>query len=178
MTGDYSHLRALHVTQENEAEYTFNDIIVGRNEDGSPVFPSIFFRPMVQSNKLFVHERIRLSTERAEAINKTKKKDKVAQLVDRLEEDRDFDMVLIATTCAIRWGTAPKDKDGKEHEFSADECLAFLRMLPEYAFEPLRMWIQNAYNFIDQEAYETGGGIVSADALGNSSRNASNGSSD
>lgn len=175
---DYSHLRQLDVTDASEAEYMFSDIIVGRNEDGSGVSPSIFFRPMVEANKLFLHERIRLSAERAEAMAKSKKKDKVMQLADRMDEDRETDRVLIAKTCAIRWGTAPKDADGKEHEFSAEECLSFLQALPNYIFEPLRSWVQNPYNFIDQEAYETGCGVVKADALGNSSRSASAGSSD
>lgn len=175
---DYSHLQKLDVTEESEAEYTFTDIIVGRNEDGTPVYPSIFFRPMIESNKIYLHERIRLSTERAEAVAKSKKKDKVHQLADRMVEDRDADREMIAKTCALRWGTAPKDAQGKEHEFSAEECLSFLKAVPNIFFDPLRTWIQNPYNFIDQQAYETGGGIVSADALGNSSRNASAGSSD
>jgi hypothetical protein len=175
---DYSHLRKLDVTEASEAEYVFNDIIVGRNDDGSGINPSIWFRPMIESNKLFLHERIKLATERAEALTKSKKKDKVAQLADRMDEDRDTDRVLIARTCALRWGTAPKDTKGKEHEFSAEECLSFLQALPNYIFEPLRSWVQNPYNFVDPEAYETGGGIVNGDALGNSSRSASSGSSD
>jgi hypothetical protein len=176
---DYSHLQKLDVTDANEAEYTFGDIIVGRNDDGSAVYPSIFFRPMIESNKVFLHERIRMATERAEAVTKSKKKDKVTQLADRMDDDRDTDRVLIARTCAVRWGTAPKDAKGKEHPFSAEECLAFLQALPNYIFEPLRSWVQNPYNFVDSEAYETGGGIiVKADALGNSSRSGSGGSSD
>lgn len=175
---DYSHLRQLDVTDQSEAEYTFSDIIVGRNADGSGIHPSVFFRPMIESNKLFLNERIRLSTERADAMSRAKKKDKVAKLADRLDEDRDTDRILIARTCAIRWGTAPKAVDGKEHAFSPDECLAFLQALPNYIFEPLRSWVQNPYNFVDPVAYETGGGVVAADALGNSSRSASAGSSD
>lgn len=175
---DYSHLRKLDVTEESEAEYTFSDIIVGRNDDGSGISPSIFFHPMVQSNKRFLRERIRVSTERAEQVSKSKKKDKVEQLVDRMDEDLEFDRVLAARACAVRWGVAPKDKDGNEPEFSAEECLSFLQALPDFIFEPLRGWLQNPYNFVDAEAYETGGGIVPADALGNSSRSASAGSSD
>lgn len=175
---DYSHLRKLDVTDETEAEYTFSDIIVGRNEDGSSVHPSIIFHPMVQSNKRFLRERIRLSTERAEAMGKAKKKDKVEQIVDRMDDDLEFDRILAARACAVRWGTPPKDKDGNEPEFSADECLAFLQAVPDFIFEPLRGWLQNPYNFVDGDAFATGGGIVPADALGNSSRSASAGSSD
>lgn len=165
---DYSHLKTLDVTEETEAEYTFTDVLVGRNGDGTGVYPSIFFRPMIESNKLFLNERIRLTTERADQAPKGKKKDKVVQLVERLDDDRENDRVLIARTCAVRWGTAPKDKDGVEHEFSADECLSFLQALPNYMFDPLRGWVSNPYNFVNPEAYKTGGGIVDADTLGNS----------
>lgn len=174
---DYSHLRNLDVTGESEAEYTFSDIIVGKDESGASISPSIWFRPMTEGNKAYLHERIRMATERAEATAKSKKKDKVAQLADRMAEDRDADRVMIAKTCAIRWGVAPRDKDGKEHEFSAEECLAFFQALPDYIFEPLRGWVQNPYNFVDPQAYETGG-LMDASALGNSSRSASAGSSD
>lgn len=165
---DYSHLRKLDVTEASEAEYAFRDIVVGRNEDGSAINPTIWFRPMTEANKLFLHERIKLSTERAEAIAKNKKKDKVQQLADRMDEDRETDRQLIAHTCALRWGTPPLDAEGKANDFSPAECLAFLQALPTYMFEPLRAWVQNPYNFVDAEAYETGGGIVSAVALGNS----------
>lgn len=169
--GDYSHLQKLEVTQETEAEYKFTDIVVGYNPDGSGIHPSIWFRPMLESNALYLNERIKLSTERADrmaASNKDKGKDKVQQLVDRIEEDREQDRILIARACGIRWGTAPLDKDGKAHDFTPDECLSFLRAVPSYAFEPLRSWLSNPYNFIDQEAFRTGGGVVNAEALGNS----------
>lgn len=165
---DYSHLRKLDVTDESEAEYTFGDIVVGRGPDGAAVHPSIFFRPMVDANKHYLNERIRLSSERAERATKGGKKDKVQQLADRLDEDRETDRVLIAKTCALRWGTAPLDVDGNAHDFSFEECLAFLQALPNYIFEPLRNWVTNPYNFVDPDAYATGGGVVDADALGNS----------
>lgn len=166
---DYTHLRKLDVTGESEAEYVFGDIIVGRNQDGTVVNPSIFFRPMVDANKAYLNERIRLASERANDTKAgSKKKDKVQQLADRLDEDRETDRVLIARTCALRWGTAPLDTKGKAHEFTPDECLSFLQALPNYMFEPLRAWVQNPYNFIDADAYATGGGVVNADALGNS----------
>lgn len=165
---DYSHLRKLDVTGDSEAEYVFSDIIVGRNKDGTGVHPSIFFRPMVDSNKLYLNERIRMSTERAETSAKDGKKDKVQKLADRIDEDRETDRALIAKSCAIRWGVAPLDAKGKAHDFSTDECLSFLKALPNYIFEPLRAWVTNPYNFVDPDAYATGGGIINADALGNS----------
>jgi hypothetical protein len=165
---DYSHLKKLDVTDASEAEYVFSDVAVGRNEDGSVINPTIFFRPMIDSNRHYLNERIRLSTERAEQTAAADKKDKVQQLADRLNADRDADRVLISRTCALRWGVAPKDIDGKEHEFSPDECLAFRTALPNYMFDPLRSWVQNPYNFVDPEAYRTGGGIVDPETLGNS----------
>lgn len=168
---DYSHLRKLDVTQESEAEYTFDDVVVGRAEDGSNIYASIWCRPMVEANKLFLNERIRMSTERADKAAKQprgEKKDKVQQLADRMEEDRESERKLIAHTCALRWGNPPLDVEGKANEFTPDECYAFLSALPTFMFDPFRQWVQNPYNFVDPVAFASGGGVVDGETLGNS----------
>lgn len=141
---DFSHLKKLEVTEESEAEYVFDDIW------GEP---SIWFRPMTEANPEFMNERVRLAVERAEKEGKAPKKKRRQQMLstDRLEDDREQDRILMANTCALRWGTAPKDLEGNEVEFSKANALDFLRAIPTYMLDPARGWIANPYNFVDRE---------------------------
>lgn len=166
---DFSHLKKLQVSENSEAEYTFDDIW------GEP---SIWLRPMTDSNSIYLNERVRMAVERAEKNEKELKgkKRKASEVLssDRVEEDRDQDRILIAKTCALRWGTPPLDASGQEVVFSEQEVLDFLRALPNYMVDPLRGWISNPYNFVDRQAAKPDW----ADALGNAMSNDSSGSSD
>lgn len=155
---DFSHLAKLDVTDESEAEYVFDEIWGD---------PSIFFRPMTDANPAFLNERVRLAVARAESDQKGTKKQRREKILssDRLEEDRAQDIILMAKTCAVRWGTPPRDKDGKEVEFSEANCLDFLNALPNYMIDPCRGWVGNPYNFVDREGAKPDW----ADSLGNSS---------
>lgn len=164
---DFSHLRKLEVTEQSEAEYVFDDIW------GEP---SIWFHPMTDSNPQYLNERVRLAVERAEAAEKETKKQRRAKVLssDRLEDDRELDRILMAKTCAVRWGTPPRDVDGNEVEFSEQNVLDFLRAIPNYMLDPVRGWVANPYNFVDRNAAKPGW----ADTLGNSTSSGSSGSSD
>lgn len=153
---DYSHLKKLDVTESSEAEYTFEDI------EGEP---SIWFRPMTDANSKYLNERVRMAVERAEHTQRETKAQRRARVLssDQIEQDRDLDRVMMARTCALRWGTPPKDKDGNENAFSEEECLDFLRALPSYMIDPCRGFVANVYNFIDRTISEAG-----TDDLGNS----------
>lgn len=157
---DFSHLKKLDVTKESEAEYTFDDIW------GEP---SIWFKPMIEANTDFMNERVRLAVDRAEKEqkNQSKKKRREALMsTDRLEDDREQDRILMAKTCAIRWGTPPKDVDGNDVEFSPDNVLDFLRAIPSFMLDPARGFVANPYNFIDREGAKPAW-FGDADELGN-----------
>lgn len=145
---DFSNIAALDVDEKTEAEYTF-DLVPG--------LPSIFFSPAHDSNPRFLDERLRLSVERAEKLVRAPRGKRPAKqtpddLKRQLEEDREQDRVLLARTCALRWGTPPKDVNGAEPEFSPDNCYAFLKALPNYMLDPLRNWAANIYNFVNDPA--------------------------
>lgn len=142
---DFSHLKTLDVTAQSEAEYIFDDI---------PGEPSIWFRPMVEANTDFMNERVRLAVEKAEKAEKEtrKKRREKALSTDRLEDDRETDRVLMARTCAIRWGTPFADAEGKTHELNEEHAYAFFSAMPSYIFDSCRGWVANVYNFVDKEA--------------------------
>jgi hypothetical protein len=156
---DFSNLKALAVTNESTAEYSFPFI---------PGSPSIILAPAHDSNEAFLNERLRLSLERTEKATDGPRKQhgKVTaeDLKAGLQEDRELDRVLIAHTCARSWGTPPKDVNGDEPEFSAQNCYDFLKALPDYMFDPLRNFAVNIFNFVKrptvtaEEADEMGNG--------------------
>lgn len=161
---DFSHLAKLDVNEASEAEFIFEDI---------PGEPSIWFRPMTDANAPFLNERVRLAVERAEATNKETKGQRRKRMLssDQLEDDREQDRVLMARTCAVRWGVAPKDVKGKEPEFNEQNCYDFFKALPSYMFDPCRGFVSNVYNFVDRTALAgatKAGAADGGEALGNS----------
>ena len=154
---DFSHLRKLDVTEQSEAEYIFEDI---------PGEPSIWFRPMTDTNPAYLNERVRIAVERAEQAGKETKAQRKKRILssEQLEEDREQDRVLMARTCAVRWGTPPKDVNGDEPEFNEQNCYDFLKAIPSYMFDPCRGFVGNVYNFVDRTALKD----ADKDALGNS----------
>ena len=161
---DYSHLKKLDVTAESEAEYTFDEIW------GEP---SIWCRPMTDANLDYMNERVRLAVEKAEKDGKETRKQRRQKILstDRIEEDRESDRVLIARTCALRWGTAPRDVEGNSPEFSEKECYEFLSQMPNYMLDPFRGWVANVYNFVDRDAAKPAW-ASDADELGNATPSA------
>jgi hypothetical protein len=138
---DFSNLRALDVTAETIREYTFERIVGA---------PSIRCAPAVDSNKPFLNARLRVSIENDKAaLNKPTATPET--LAADMDLSREQDKQLIAMHCARAWGTAPKAADGTEPEFSAENCLAFLRALPDWLFDPFRRWAANVNNFVPQQ---------------------------
>ncbi len=161
---DFSHLAKLDVNEASEAEFVFEDI---------PGEPSIWFKPMTDANPDYLNERVRLAVERAEQANKETKGQRRKRILsaDQLEEDRELDRILMARTCAVRWGTAPKDVKGDTPEFNEQNCYDFLKAVPSYMFDPCRGFVSNVYNFVDRNALAGASGSAGADggeALGNS----------
>lgn len=166
---DYSYLRRLDVDEATTAEYVFDEV---------PGAPSIIFKPMAESNPAYMSERIRLAVEKANADAEKQKTETKKQRRERLvstaviEEDRENDRVLMARTCAVGWGVAPRDINGREPKFSEDECYQFLSALPNHMLDPCRGWVANIRNFISATAFSE----IEAEILGKSRQTDSDGS--
>lgn len=160
MTYDFAHLESLHVTDKSEIEHKFEHPITGA------LIGSIWFRPMANENKAYVAERVRIAVERAQqAAEKSRAQRKSEALsADTLDEDRDLDRMLLARTCATRWGTPPKLIDGTEPEFSETAVHDFLKQCPTYMVDECRNRVGNIYNFIARPPVSE----AEAETLGNS----------
>jgi hypothetical protein len=136
---DFSNLQALDINGETLKEYTFDYI---------PGTPSIWFAIARDLNPDFLNERLRMQ---AEAIAKApmqtaRQTPTAASLAADIEKDR----LLLARTCAKKWGTPPQASDGSYPEFSAENCYAFLKAVPVWMLDPLRGWASNVGNFIPE----------------------------
>jgi hypothetical protein len=153
-TPDFSHLAKLEVNETTLAEYVFMEI------EGEP---SIFFAPAIDENREFYNESVRLSVQRAEEEPKRKPPKRGMRrseifATDDLEEARERDRQLISKFCAKRWGVPPVDKDGQTVEFSAENVYAFFKALPNYIFDPVRVWVPNPRNFVQTGELAPGAG--------------------
>ena len=142
-TFDFS---AQQVTEETTKPYIF-DMIPGR--------PSVILSPAHDSNPDFLDARLRRSVAQSEKLAQAPRgngDDKLTpeSLKRQIEDDREVDRDLIARTCARAWGNPPVAIDGSKPEFSADNCYAFFKALPDWIFDPFRNFAGNLYNFVKQ----------------------------
>lgn len=155
---DFSNIRKMDVNADTTAEYVWRAI------EGEP---GIVFAPMVDSNRAYLNETIRLTSERVEKASSNPPvaaRDQPKATADRMFEDRNQDRWLLAYTCARGWGEKPPVMaDGTVPEFSADAVYAFLKAVPDYLIDPLRSWAQNPFNFVPRKSVVT---ADQADKLG------------
>ncbi len=149
---DFSNISKQAVSADTTKEYFF-DTLVGE--------PSVITAPADDSNVAYLNERLRLATERAAKLAEAPRPPRVKgqrraalspeQIKKQMDEDREYDRQLLASTCIKGWGVnPPEDADGNEVPFSAENCLDFLRALPDYALDPFRNFTQNIFNFIER----------------------------
>jgi hypothetical protein len=145
---DFSNIKAQAVSGETVREYVF-DTIVGE--------PSVFLAPANDSNPAFLDERLRLAAERAAKMaDEPRRKTRTAGLITAdeikkgIEEDRDYDRQILASTCIKRWGTPPVDAKGKEVPYTPENALAFLEAIPNFILDPFRAYASNIFNFVDR----------------------------
>lgn len=161
---DFSHLSALKVSDQTLAEYVFYEI------EGKP---SIWMAPATDDNEALKLERIRLLTQRVnEPGEKPVDEWTPEDHAKDFEAKRDHDRVLISKFCARRWGNTPVDVDGKAVAFGEQNCLDFLRAIPNYMFDPLRNWAANPRNFVPKAV-----SVEDGEKLGNASRKSTDGNS-
>lgn len=130
-TPDFSHLKAAELDGERERPYQFRAV------EGTP---TIWFRPALNENKAFLNETIRRSNDRAPGSGRQQTTDASIELA------RDEDRQVIASTCATRWDV--KDAKGKDVPFTPENCLAYLRALPNWLVDGLRNWASEPSNWM------------------------------
>ena len=144
---DFSHLDKLKVTPDRTAEYTLYQIEAGA--DGHPV---LILAPATDANKPFQNAALKKST------TKNFRRMRGGSLTpEMLEEDREDDRKLYPRHVVKGWRNVT-DAKGKDVSFTSDNVLAFLRALPNWVFDDVRMFAGNPSNFLqDDDAIDTEG---------------------
>lgn len=148
---DFSNIAALNVDETTLAPYTFYYI---------PDEPVIWLAPATEENKPYINAHRRAAAE--QAAKEIRRPSGEIMTPEEREENRDIDRKIIAEHCAKRWDRI-KDRHGNIIEFSQEECLAFLRALPNWMFDPIRGFVLNQANFIQKPTLAPG----TAETLGN-----------
>ncbi len=133
---DFSHLGALDVMSSTTAEYTIFQISV------NGISPTLILAPATEANESYFNAAMRQSGKRMKAVRAGNLNPKV------LEEQRELDRKLFPRYVIQGWRDVT-DAAGNAVAFSAEECEAFLRQLPNWLFDEIRMFASDAANFVD-----------------------------
>jgi len=135
-TPDFSHLSKLHVRPDSTAKYTFYEI------EGEPCLE---VKPTTEINKGYLNAVLRKGRRTLMRMRNTK------MSTDMLKQNRDQDRELYPEHVVVGWPTPPKDSDGKDVPFSKEACEAFLKALPDFLFDDLRIFCGSSSNFLVDE---------------------------
>lgn len=133
----FSHLSKYEVKADRLIEYVLDDI-----EDE----PVLFLSPATSENKPYYNKVLRKTAKNPlKAIKKIN--------AGTVRENRDQDRALFAKYVIKDWKKI-FDGEGKEVEFSEQNCFEFLEALPDWIFDQVRNFAASPENFIDDAIIE------------------------
>lgn len=138
---DFSHLQSLAVKKDATAEYEFFEI---------ETKPLLIVRCTVDNNEYQAEIRAKRDEITRNVRKRSKGKRARQRINDRIIELlREPDRDAFPGAVIVGW-TSNKDVNGEEVEYSDESCADFLKELPDYLFDNLRLYCYDAENFIDQ----------------------------
>lgn len=139
MTADFSHFQKLEVRKDATSEYELVEL--GEN---APVLEGVFAG---EKNRTYQNALLKRATRNARRLRS-------GRLTGReLRDNRDHDRELYPVCVIKRWRLVV-DKNGKEVDFSEDNCFGFLEALPDHIFDDVRNHFSNPTNFIEDAGME------------------------
>lgn len=137
---DFSHLESLAVKKDSTAEYEFFEI---------ETKPTLICRCTLDNNGYQSAIRAKRDEITRNVRKRTKGKKERQRINDRiLELLREPDREAFPGNVIIGW-TTNKDAKGKEVTYSDENCADFLKALPDWLFDNLRLYCYDAQSFVD-----------------------------
>lgn len=132
---NFKHLKSLDIQGQQTTRFTLYQV------DGEPWLE---IRPAAEVNRNYFNSLLKRSRKnlkriRAGAVN-------AAQIAENRDEDR----TLYPKHVVVGWGGVRND-EGVEVDFSVEDCAAFLRALPDWLFDELRVFASDVTNFLPEE---------------------------
>lgn len=137
MSDKFSHLSKYEVKADRRIKYVIDDI------EGEPI---LILAPATSENKPYYNKVLRKTAKNPmKAIKKIN--------AGTVRENRDQDRILFANYVIKGWKRVV-DGEGKEVEFSKENCFEYLTALPDWIFDQVRNYAATPDNFIDEENIE------------------------
>ena len=111
--------------------------------------PTLVVRPAGESNPAWQAGMLRLSGNRQRNVLSSGKVTK-----EDADRDRDDDRRLYPKTVIVGWRGVMSRATGKEVKFSVEACERFLKQLPDWVFNKIRIFCMRPENFISAEELE------------------------
>ncbi len=132
---DFSYLDKLQVNDNVIIDFELDDI---------PGEPILKISPASEGNKPYFNAVLKGSMSRIKQIKGRKINTKM------IESNRNEDRVLFAKHVIKGW-EGIKDSKGKLAEFNQDNCLSFLKALPDFIFDKVRNFAADPVNFCEHQ---------------------------
>lgn len=132
---DFSNLKQLDISADKTALYTLLPL------KGSP---KLILSPATADNKPFFNDALKRSrnTQKSKTVN--------SATVDAI---READRVIFSEYIVKSW-EGVTDKSGEPVPFTKENCLDFLKALPNWIFDDLRIFASSIENFVDYDQSE------------------------
>lgn len=137
---DFSQIKKLDITADKTAVFIFYNI-VGE--------PELTVRPATEVNKQFFNALLRRARKNNKAVQAG------AINAGMISANRDEDRDLYSQFVISGWKKVV-DADDKEVEFTQQNCLDFLKALPDFEFDDLRQFASNPITFNTQDSIDVG----------------------
>lgn len=134
---DFSHLKAFEV-QAKTSRYEMRQITIN---DHTPV---LIVEPATEANKPFFNALLKESGKATNAMRRGKMKPQT------LTESRDRDRIHYSKYIVKGWEYVLDGETGEDAPCTPENVLAFLKNLPDWLFDDLRMYCTDPSNFADQ----------------------------
>jgi len=134
---DFSNYESIREDGTTPRPFVFNDV------KGAP---GLLALPATSANKKYHNASMNALGKRT---NQGRKKQRInVQNIDwALREDAK----MLAHYCVTGWSNAPIDNDGNAVPFTAENCLAFFLVMPDWMFNEFRNWVSEPTNFMNED---------------------------
>lgn len=107
--------------------------------------PKLMLRPATERNKEYHNALLKRNAKLAARFRQ-----RVKITREMLKENREHDKVLYAAHVIVGWEGIEED-DGTQPSFTPDLCRAFLKNLPAWIFDDLRLFAVDPTNFLQDD---------------------------
>lgn len=132
MSRKFEHLRKLQVRSDVVQDFDLLEI------EGNPLLK---VKPALEGNRAYFTSLLKRNKRYAQQLRT------MGMTPELMDKTREEDRELYARFVIVGWESVV-DSENKDVKFSTEDCLAFLRALPDYIFDQVRQFCSTPGNFV------------------------------